>query len=247
MGYKEIKKIYQTKDYNFFKFMKGNRPISKVKLTRMINKMRDTCPFTLVRVNHKHEICDGQHTYLALKTLNMPINFYIVNNETIEDVRVINSNMKNWDIWDYVLSFADSGNEHYIKLRQLKERYSQFHQNELFVNLALKRFKYRGGAVKDIIKDGEFTFDNYYECIKILDMMTDYEAIEGVSYTNYTFLRAVIILMVSKLYDHERMLKQIRKYPHIVKRYDIDGYIEELLRKYNYRMKPILYFHQIKS
>jgi hypothetical protein len=247
MSYKEIKKIYQTKDYDFFKFMKGNRPISQIKLTRMINKMRDTCPFTLVRVNHKHEICDGQHTYLALKTLNMPINFYIVNNETIEDVRVINSNMKNWDIWDYVLSFADSNNENYIKLRQLKERYSQFHQNELFVNLALKKYNYRGGAIKDIIKDGEFIFDNYYECIKILDKLTDYEEIQGIKYTNYTFLRAVVSLLVSDIYDHNRMLKQIRKYPHIVKRYNVDGYIEELLRKYNYRMKPVLYFHQIKS
>jgi hypothetical protein len=247
MKYEKIKDIYSTTNYKMFKFMKGNRAISQIKLNRMIKQMKIHCPFTLIRINSKYEICDGQHTYLALKALSKPIHFYIVDNETIEDVRVINSNMKNWDSWDYVLSFADSKNENYIKLKQLKERYQQFNQNELFINLARGKYTKKSGGTKEDIVNGTFKFDNYYQVVKILDQLTDFKAIAGIDYTNYMFVKAVVYLLINKLYDHNRMLRQIHKYPHIVRRYDIDGYLEELLRKYNYRIKPLLYFHQIKN
>ena len=251
----EIKRIYQTKDYGLFEFMPGNRNINKKKLTRMIKEMKESCPFPLIRVtsqgtSKKYQISDGQHTYLALKALNMPINFFICNEETIDDVRAINTNMDNWSIWDYVESYASTNNKEYIKIVQLQKRYSKFTQRELFVNLALGKYtKMRTWAGKEVIKNGSFIFKDYYGVVKILDQLSDYDIITGVKSTNYLFLRAALYIIICEKYDHDRMIAQLRKYPSITRKMDIDGYIEELLRKYNYRMMtgPKILFHEIKN
>jgi len=251
----EIKKIYQTCDYALFEFMKGNRKINQKKLSRMIKEMKESCPFTLIRVtsrkgaNKKYQISDGQHTYLALKTLSKPINFFVCNNETIDEVRSINTNMDNWSIWDYVESYSSTGNKEYIKIIQLQQRYAHFRQKELFVNLALGKYtKMRTWEGKEVIKNGKFIFKDYYPVVKILDQLSDYSIIEGIRYTNYLFLRAALYLIICDKYDHDRMISQLRKYPSITRKMDIDGYLEELLRKYNYRMLtgPKIYFHEVK-
>jgi hypothetical protein len=44
------------------------------------------------------------------------------------------------------------------------------------------------------------------------------------------------------------MISQLRKYPSITRKMDIDGYLDELLRKYNYRSlkDPKIYLHEVK-
>lgn len=248
----EIKKIYESKDYNQFLFMKGNRPINQKKIKRMTKRIQacietKKIPFLVIRVTNtgnstkenKFFISDGQHTYLVLKNLGLPINYYIVKDEGINQVRLLNSDMTNWSIWDYVISYADTGHEQYIKLLELRNKYKHIIQNELFINLALSKFKNIRGGNKEIIKTGNFKFSNYDYVLKLLDKLTDYKIIKGIKYTNYLFLRAVVFLISFEKYDHDRMLKQLRKYPSITRMTDIDGYLEVLLQKYNYNMRNV--------
>jgi hypothetical protein len=259
--FEEIKSIYRSSDYDKFIFMKGNRPVNKKKVTRMIKELKEyiskgIMPFLLIRVTPskkfkgKYEISDGQHEYLVLKSLGLDINFYIVENETIDQIRFLNSNMNNWSIWDYVISYHNTGNDEYIKLVNLKERYNHFEHTELFVNLALKRYTSMRGGPKDNIKNGSFKFDNYDEALIILDRLTDFKIIECTKYTNYTFIRAMLYIINCSKYDHKRMMTQFRKYPRIAKMMDIDSYIEEILHKYNWRQlnsENKIHFHEVKG
>lgn len=243
----EIKKIYASSDYGIFEFMPGNRPIRQKKLNRMKKRLQQAIevnkeyPFMLIRVtpgkNGKYLISDGQHTYLTLKALNLPINFYIVKDEKIDHVRMLNSDMTNWDIWDYVASYADTGNSNYIRLIELREKYKHFNQNELFVSLALHRYRNIRSTNKEIIKTGQFKFKNYDKVLVILDHLSDYKIVKGIRYTEYLFLRAVLYLITTKKYNHDRMIDQIRKYPNFIKMASIDEYLGELLKKYNYNRK----------
>jgi hypothetical protein len=243
----KIKEIYQTYNYDMFQFMKGNRAINQKKLKRMLKRMKNLqdsgiMPFLLIRVTNTkktniYEILDGQHTYLVMKSLGLPINFYICKDEGINEVRIINSDMTNWNIWDYVVSNADTGNENYIKLLNLKETYSHFYQTELFVGLAINKYRDLKTVKKDIIKNGKFEFKNYYEVLKTLDQLSDFKFIQGAKYTDYLFIRAMLYFISYKNYDHERMISQLRKYPNIVKATSIDEYIQILLKKYNYNKR----------
>lgn len=243
---KEIKKIYESKNYSQFLFMKGNRNINKKKLTRMTKRMQacieaQSIPFLVIRVttstkNNKFFISDGQHTYLVLKNLGLPINFYIVPNESITQVRVLNSDMTNWSIWDYVTSYADTEHSEYIKLINLRNKYKNIIQNEIFINLSIGDNSTNKGY-KEIIKNGNFKFENYYEVLKKLDMISDFKLIKGIKTTNYLFLKAVIKLIDYEKYNHDRMINQLRKYPSITRMTDINGYLEELVYKYNYNIR----------
>jgi len=236
--FEEIKKIFTTYKYNLFKFMPGNRQIDQIKLNGMITEMKENCPFTLIRVtnskdSNKFEICDGQHTFLALKSLGKPINFYIVVDETIKDIRTINSRMKNWTNWDYVESFANTGYDDYILLKKLKDNFPEFKQTQFFISLALNKYRNMRSVSKKCIKDGSFKFTSYDYVLKILDQLRDFKVIEKVDYTSYIFIRSALYFLNYKYYVHARMIGQLKAYPLFRKTNDINMMIEQLLGKYN--------------
>jgi len=243
----KIKEIYQTYNYDMFNFMQGNRGINQKKIKRMTKRLQalqesGNMPFLVIRVANTlkegvYNILDGQHTYIVLKSLGMPINFYICPNEGIKEVRAINSDMSNWSIWDYVVSNADTGNQNYKKLLKLKDQYPDFCQKELFVALALNKYRATKTNKKDVIKDGSFNFKNYYQVLKTLDQLSDFKFIKGVKYNNYMFIRAMLYFLSYRGYDHERMVEQLKKYPHFIRGISVQDYINQLLERYNKRYK----------
>lgn len=250
-----IKEIYETYDYGMFDFMPGNRDLDQERIKRMINglkklKENNKSFFNPIRTTPgkkgKLLISDGQHTYIAMKSLGLPIHYFIVLNETIEDVRLLNSNTLNWSIWDYVVSYAKSKNPNYMKIIKLREKYPNYRQNELFIAIALNKYTaVRSGANRNIIKSGKFIFDDYDKALLTLDKLNDFDIVQGASYLDYKFIRAALKLIACSKYDHGQMIRKLEKSPFVYKINSMDGYIEELLKKYNFGYANRLYFHDI--
>ncbi len=72
-----IPSINCTTDYSTFKFHPLNRPVNETHVKSLIESMKQDYLFTLITVNEKNEICDGQHRYYAIRELNLPL-FYVV-------------------------------------------------------------------------------------------------------------------------------------------------------------------------
>lgn len=75
--------IHTTYDYNNFKYIKFNRPISPKNLSKLIelNKERDRFHLFPIVIDQDYNIIDGQHRYEACKQLNKPIHYLIDRSE----------------------------------------------------------------------------------------------------------------------------------------------------------------------
>ena len=75
--------IHETKDYNLFDMVKGNREVNRSHVNRLKDKIRrrdlKELPITVLSKNKsgKFPIFDGQHRYLARSELNKPIRFIV--------------------------------------------------------------------------------------------------------------------------------------------------------------------------
>lgn len=114
---KQVTSVFETSDYDKFKFMLGNRNINLSSVKKIEESISQNgfkmCP---ILVNEKFEIVDGQHRFNALKDLGLPIYYIIENGLNIEDCKNLNINTKNWSLDDYVRGYADLGYAEYVKL-----------------------------------------------------------------------------------------------------------------------------------
>lgn len=192
---KQVTSVFETSDYDKFKFMLGNRNINLSSVKKIEESISQNgfkmCP---ILVNEKFEIVDGQHRFNALKDLGLPIYYVIENGLNIEDCKNLNINAKNWTLDDYVESYASLGYEEYIKLLNLKTELkistsvaitlfdkAGINHNPLYVGKNGKlKISFSLEKIKDVLKCHKLLSTNY-AC---------YKWYEGVRYTeSYGALR----------------------------------------------------------
>ena len=115
--------VYTTNDYSQFKFINGNRDVNQLHLTRLKESIKKNNLITIIIVNEKFEIIDGQHRFLICQELRLPINYIIVNNYGLNEVQILNANTKNWQTADYVNGYCDLGYIDYIIYRDFVAEY----------------------------------------------------------------------------------------------------------------------------
>lgn len=105
---KVVAHVYESYDYDKFHIMdKGNRDITHSE--KIARQMGEQFLFTVIIVNDKYEIIDGQNRYLASKLLGKPIRYVIAEGYGIKETRLYNMETKNWQKKDFIKSFADEG------------------------------------------------------------------------------------------------------------------------------------------
>lgn len=112
--------IYSTMDYSKFKRLEGNRSVNnnrKAKVRRSIEQngyiQSPAC------VNEKFEVIDGQCRIDVLTEKGMPIEYYIVPGAGIKECVAMNIYGTKWTLMDYISSYAEQGNENYIRFLNL--------------------------------------------------------------------------------------------------------------------------------
>ena len=76
---KKVNEVYQTKEYNKFKLIKGNRLIKQPKLRKLEKSMTKEgwVSGSYVIVNSKWEIIDGQHRVTAAMETGVSIQYIL--------------------------------------------------------------------------------------------------------------------------------------------------------------------------
>ncbi len=124
MADKLVGKIFETKDYDRFKILEGNRPINHVK--KLIVSIQSIGMLMRpVLVNEKFEIIDGQGTFSACKYLRLPVPYVIQPGLTIRECRFLNRYQTKWSVNDFINSYA-VGNDSREVYRNLKVVMDQF-------------------------------------------------------------------------------------------------------------------------
>jgi len=122
----EIKQsIFTTKDYSKFSFKKDNRKINDSHIAKLTKSIKMFGQQDLIKVNQKGQIQDGQHKFTVLKQLNMPINFYVMDDAEVNMI-VLNTDRRNWQLHDYLNYYVQNDVPDYIRINNIYENFDMF-------------------------------------------------------------------------------------------------------------------------
>lgn len=121
----DIKKTYYlTTDYAQFKRLKGNRDVLDARRSKLIKSIETIGPMEVpILVNEKMEIIDGQGRFEAFKELNLPVPYIVQEGIGLKECQRMNIGQSNWQLRDYVLSYAEIGDNSYAYLLRLMDMF----------------------------------------------------------------------------------------------------------------------------
>ena len=229
---KHSNQVHTTTDYFLFKPIEGNRNKNLLHINRLKKSMSSNYLFTVIIVNEKYEIIDGQHRFDVIEELKLPLNYVICNGYGLKEVHVLNQNSKTWNADDYLQGYCKLGYEHYIEYLKFKNKFC-FGHNECMLLLGgsdsghnIKEFYNGNFKVKDYNKA-------YEKASKILMISKYYDG-----YKRASFVRTMNSILDKPQFDFTQFLQKLKIQPTALQDCnDIDQYkllIEEI---YNYRTR----------
>lgn len=224
--------VHSTKDYFLFKPIEGNRNKNLLHINRLKKSMIDNYLFTVIIVNEKYEIIDGQHRFDVIKELNLLLNYIVCEGYGLNEVHILNQNSKTWNADDYLTGYCNLGYDDYIKYSAFKEKYNLGH-NETMSLLSGQPNK----IDIEIFYKGEFKVKSLWNAEDIIQKILLIEP-----YYNGIRRRAFIYTMMSlfknKNFELTEFLQKLKLQPTALQDCtNITNYkvlIEEI---YNYRRK----------
>ena len=215
-------KIYKTFDYDKFTLIKGNRKIKTFQVNRLkASYEKGQIPVPLI-VNKSFEIIDGQHRREAIRQLNLPLPYMIINDADIKEVQALNMRQKNWNMNDHLKCYVERGLEMYIKYNE--EIHNRFYFDHMF-NITMIKGKHSNIGHKptsspewksevEKFQDGEFnaTDQEFKHAIAVGQKIEDVDRY----FTKYLsrqrrnpLWNAVRKLADYPEYDHSEMMKKL--------------------------------------
>lgn len=231
------KAVHETKDYEMFNFMQGNRSIDPQNLKRIMQSMSENYLVSPITVNEKNEIIDGQHRYTAAKALDLPIRFIVCKNYGLNEVQTLNSNSKNWNTVDYLNSFCELGYEEYHKVRLFMNQFPEFTVSSAIALLSAGKGtrKEKKTAKMNTFNTGAFKVTDWQFAARTAREIMDLSPYTSL-YKNRSFLVAYIGVRKNKNFKPAVFKEKVKKYAFMIEpRTNVTEYKTLFESIYNYR------------
>lgn len=208
-----------TDDYENFKFFDWNRElnVNHIKKLMISYQEQDLSSTNPILIDKNFYILDGQHRFTALKELNKPIYYQIVDIDK-QGIFALNSVNKKWTGLDKLHFLSKTGNEWAGYSLELIKKY----------NIAAKVL---------IAAAGTHALDKEYDIYKTDDFLKELMRVKRVlpaRLKHALFYVAVLLLLRNNDAKTEHLINNIEKYGGDMQgRSSIEGYKEELLKVYN--------------
>ena len=224
--------IQKSKDYNIFKTLTGNRELNISNKEKLKKSFKENYLISPIIINEKYEIIDGQHRFNAARELGYYVYYILIKGYSLEEVKMLNTNSKNWKREDYLNAYCDLGFEEYIKFKKFysdikeftigsAERIAAGHQSDNMLDFRNGKFKF--GNV----------LDAYDTAQKILMFKPYYKG-----FNRNTFVGAVMKLIRNQNYNHAQMIHKLSLNPSIlVDCANTSQYVLLLEDVYNYKSR----------
>jgi len=247
METEEVNKIYETRNYDLFKSIPGNRDITENEghVLRLMDSFKEKYLFTVVCVNKKMQVIDGQNRIEAAKRLNLPIRYMILpNGYSLREVQRYNTNTKTWTKMAYLKSFCKIGSEPYLRFKEFMDNYPEFGiaaAQSILCNTShgWQGVREQGGKVRyrktKPFEDGKLVIDDLPLAYENAGKITQYKEFYN-GYTRVSFVRAMLSLFQNKKFDHGVMLRKLGLQPStLVHCATIEQYKNLIETVYNYK------------
>ena len=242
--------IFTTTNYSMFGHIGGNRNLD----TSNLNKIKQSvskkhiktnaviCILDVEDVKVPLKIVDGQHRFEACKDLNIPVSYVIDSSLTmssiLNDITLLNTASKEWDVSDFMNSEAQKGNQNYVLYSQVYNIFNNsFDHESLFYILNNDDSRTCPKISYPLFKSGQLHFDqsdyNYLiQRLKDISKFDYYNELGGKRY----YQKALNQLINTKGFDMGQMLSKIQtRQSTIVKCTTVDGALRQLGDIYNWK------------
>jgi len=238
-----MRQVKVTKDYSLFYYIKGNRPLGArvKKMIKAIKKRNLLKDFPILctppdRRTGMRGILDGQARFESAKRLGEPI--YFLDSEEVKqisDVSLANATQSAWKPKDYVISFADQGNPHYIKLKEFIEVFGL--PVTTSASLLAGMDAAGGGNALRYLTDGRFEITNEKQAREVATVIMQLKRIIPFA-TDRSLAQSIIRLMTVRGFDPDRMVKKIAmQAAKFIKCANWEQYIDLIEDMYNYKTR----------
>jgi len=213
-------KVQTTKNYSQFTFLKGNRSLNKLHELKLRKSIDTNYLFTIIIVNEKFEIIDGQHRFMAIKHLQLPIYYVVIKNYGLKEVQLFNQNNHKWKIDDYTDGYCDLGFADYIIFRDFKNKY-KFSDYTCVLFLSQEdadntRDRVKTNSVVEKFKLGLFKVNNIEKAISYAEMFIAIkEFYKG--YQKTTFIKAMWCMIHNKNFVFSEFINKLKLMPTALK------------------------------
>jgi len=229
--------VHTTKDYSLFNTLNGNRDVNQLHLSRLKESMKKNHLTTIIMVNEKFEIIDGQHRFLISQELKLPINYIISKNYGLNEVQILNANMKNWTIVDYVNGYCDLGFKDYEIYREFINEYSFTNQ----VALVLLSGEFICGnsevSISSKFKEGKFKINDLNNSKKMADKIMMIEPYYK-GFLRRSFIYALIGMFKNENFEFTEFLAKLKQQPTTLQDCTNVSQYKSLIEEiYNYRRR----------
>lgn len=203
--------IQETKDYDIFKRMPGNRAISKDLVKDLIRSFTEKPQLVIARpilVNEFFQVVDGQHRKEALVILGRSIPYMVVPKLTINDARLLNALQRSLDLIDFARSYAETNGGDYQKFLDLLDEYHIPPKTMLMYCMGVAG---GGGRYGHDFRMGNFKPRDWGYTQEWIDCLSQFEPYLK-QWNEQSFALAILRLLCREDYDHDRMLRKLEIY-----------------------------------
>jgi hypothetical protein len=224
--------VYTTTDYFLFKPIDGNRKKNLMHINRLKKSIEKNYLFTVIIVNEKNEIIDGQHRFDVISELQLPLHYIICNGYGLSEVHIFNQNGKTWNSDDYLTGYCDLGYLNYIKYRDFKLKYNLGHHQCMAI---LSRDKSTEG-IKSFMS-GDLKIKGYKASEDFMDKILLVEKYyDGIRRRSFIF--AMLSLFNNENFNFEEFLIKLKNQPTALQDcINVTEYKSVIEEIYNYRRK----------
>jgi hypothetical protein len=229
---KKVNEVFQTKDYDKFKFIKGNRPIIESHVKNLAKNMIENGWLTgsYIVINGKLEIIDGQNRLEAAKIAKIAVHYIIEKSANEDTVHGLNKNRKGWKIINHIQQFVDKNNRHYISLQEFMNTYPHFRPTEAMMFCKNKYVRISA----EHFESGQFTVNDMNKASKWAEKIIELKPYFK-DYNKALFVRAIIISLSNEDFNLNEFVKKVKLRPlNMVSCGSVEQYIETIEKVYNH-------------
>ena len=203
--------IHNADDLEIFKKLKGNRPVEWPRVKKIMASIENVgyIPAPIV-VNEKLEIIDGQGRVEACSVLGLPVPYTVVEGAGLEECISMNISGTKWGKRDYIESYAERGNENYVRLLELVKKH------DVTIGVVIVAALGKLTTAKDEIEGGTLDLSEERaiqtdELLAYLDRFVPFVKDKKIPNMNKIY-EALCFLYYIKAVDNERMYRAFTMY-----------------------------------
>ena len=229
---KHSNQVNTTTDYFLFKPIEGNRNKNLLHINRLKKSMAETYLFTVIIVNEKYEIIDGQHRFDVIQELKLPLNYIVCKGYGLNEVHILNQNSKTWTSDDYLDGYCKLGYKDYLKYKEFKELYGIGHYECMWL--------LNGSQLSNptqVFFTGDFKIKNYNEACKIIEKIMLVEPYYQ-EWKRRSFILAMLQLFKNPNFELTEFLQKLKLQPTALSNCSTTNQYVSLIEEiYNYRRR----------